>query len=90
MNVVDFHSWLQQRNRKRRDHVPTADFVMPVIAAAGRQGMTRSQIGNAIQLDRSILDDLLAALVELGLLTVSKQNGFQVFYNSGRSNFTKP
>ena len=92
MNIYDFHSWLRQRDRQQHDHVPVADKVVPLIAQAGHAGMTRGEIGKAIgdDVDRDALDDLLAGLVEFGLLKVEKQNGIQLFRFLGRFDFTNP
>ena len=81
VNVYDFHSWLHQRDRERREHLPAADKVMPLIAQAGHAGMTRSEVGKSIgdDLDRDALTALLDALVRAGMVTVSRQNGFEVF-----------
>ena len=85
MNAVDFASWVKRRDRERREHVPVADLVVPLVAQAGQAGMTRGEVGKAVgdDLDRDALDDLLAGLVEFGLLTVAKENGLQVFRASG-------
>lgn len=85
MNVYDFHSWLHHRDRQHHGHVPTADLVVPLVAQAGEAGMTRADIGKAIgdDLDRDALDDLLAGLVEFGLLTVTRENGLLVFRAAG-------
>jgi hypothetical protein len=85
VNVYDFHSWLQHRERQHHGHVPTADLVVPLVAQAGRRGLTRGEIGKAVSddLDRDALDDLLAGLVEFGLLAVTRENGLLVFRASG-------
>ena len=72
MNIYDFRTWQQQRDRERREHVPAADRIVPMVAQAGPGGMSRGQIGGAIDLERDDLDRLLAGLVEFGLLTHSQ------------------
>jgi hypothetical protein len=86
MNAVDFASWVKRRDRERREHVPVADRVSPLVAQAGQPGMTRSEIGKALgdDLDSDALDDLLAGLVEFGLLAVTKENGLLVFRATGK------
>lgn len=86
MNAVDFASWVQRRDRESREHVPVADKVLPLVAQAGQAGMTRGEIGKAVgdDLDRDALDDLLAGLVESGLLTVARENGLLVFRAAGK------
>ncbi len=76
MPFTSFTSWLERRNE---NGVPECDRIVPIIAQAGPQGMNRGQIGGAIDLDREVLDELLAGLVRFGLLTVTSLNGIQVF-----------
>jgi hypothetical protein len=85
VDIHSFPSWLQQRNRERREHVPAADLVVPLAAQAGHAGMTRSEIGKAIGdgLRRETLDALLSGLVEFGLLIVTRENGVFVFRAAG-------
>ena len=44
---------------------------MPLIAAS-TTGLTRVQIGHAVHLDRDLLDELLARMVGVGLLMLSR------------------
>lgn len=86
VNVCDFHSWVHQRDRQQHGHAPVADKVLPLIAQAGRRGMTRGEVGKAVgdDLDRDALDGLLAGLVEFGLLAVTRENGLLVFRAGGK------
>ena len=70
---------------EQHEHVPVADKVLPLIAQAGQAGMARADIGKAVgdDLDRDALDDLLAGLVEFGLLAVTRENGLLVFRAAG-------
>ena len=79
MDIYSFHSWLQQRDREQHDHIPAADKVVPLVAQAGQRGMTKSKIGGVIDLERDTLSALLDSLVRFGLLTVSQENGIQVY-----------
>lgn len=65
--------------------MPAADKVVPLIAQAGHAGITRGEIGKAVgdDLDRDALDNLLAGLVEFGLLAVTRENGLLVFRAGG-------
>jgi hypothetical protein len=85
MNAVDFASWVKRRDREQREHVPVADRVFPLVAQAGHRGMTRSEVGKALgdDLDSDALDDLLAGLVEFGLLAVTREKGLLVFRAAG-------
>ena len=90
MDVYDFHTWLSRRRQQQRQHIPAADKVVPLVAQAGHQGLSRSEIGKSVDLEREELDRLLAGLVEFGLLSVTVHNGLQIFRHSGRLNFTTP
>lgn len=41
--------------------------------------MTRKQVGSAIELDRQLLDGLLAGMVSAGLLTLTWEGGVPVY-----------
>jgi hypothetical protein len=45
--------------------------------------MTRKQIGNAVDLDRNVLNQLLDGMVGMGLLTVAWEDGMPVYRTSG-------
>jgi len=59
--------------------MPQADLIVPLVAGAGHQGMTRSDIGSAIDLEPDVLDELLAGLVRFGLLNVAWEDRGQVY-----------
>lgn len=71
-----FSNWIEER---RHLHIPASDRVVPLVAAAGAAGMTRRQIGSAIDLEPRVLDALLDALVRSGLLSVTWHDGFLVY-----------
>jgi DNA-binding transcriptional regulator LsrR (DeoR family) len=52
---------------------------MHVISAAGPEGLSREEIALEIQLDRKMLDQLLAALVQIGQISIAQENGDQIF-----------
>lgn len=70
-----FKSW----KKRRKQQAPEADRILPMIAAAGSVGMTRRQIGNAVELDQEVLEELLARMVEVGLLNVIWRDGLPVY-----------
>jgi CRP-like cAMP-binding protein len=78
MNVYDFNSWVQRRDRERREHVPEVDRIIPLVQAAPG-GRTRAEIGGAIDLDRETLSAVLDAFVRSGLLLVRRQDGIEVY-----------
>ena len=65
--------------QRRRHLAPEADRILPLIAAAGTVGMNRKQLGSAVDLDRDVLDQLLAGLVEIGMLAVTWEGGVRVY-----------
>lgn len=71
-----FHTYAQKR---RRHLAPEADRILPLIASSGRVGMTRKQLGGAVELDRDVLDQLLAGLVGIGMLAVTWEDGVRVY-----------
>jgi hypothetical protein len=62
-----FKSWL----RRRRNIIPVADRILPLLKGASTTGMSQKQIGSAVDLDRDTLDDLLGGLVNAGLVIFS-------------------
>jgi hypothetical protein len=70
-----FKTWEKQR----RHLAPEADRICPLVAAAGTAGMNRFQLGNAVDLNRDTLDQLLAGFVGIGLLTVTWERGVPVY-----------
>jgi hypothetical protein len=75
-----FKSWQE----RRRHLAPESERILPLVVGAGTAGMTRNQIGNAIGLDKEVLDELLAGMVEIGLLTVMWRDETPV-YRAGLS-----
>jgi CRP-like cAMP-binding protein len=78
MNVLDFQSWVQRRDRERREHVPEVERIIPLVQASPG-GRTRAEIAGAINLDRDTLSAVLAAFVRSGLLVVRREGGVEVF-----------
>jgi len=69
---LSFKSW-----ERRRHLAPEAERILPLIAGAG--GLSRKQLGHAVDLERDVLDDLLGGLVQAGLLTLSWEMGVPVY-----------
>ena len=76
---ISFPSW----ERRRRNIRPEPERILPLIAAAGTAGMTRRQLGHAVDLDRDVLDELLTGMVGVGLLTVTAGVGGPVYRTAG-------
>jgi hypothetical protein len=71
---LSFKTW-----EKRRRQQPHADTILPMVAASGVYGMTRKQLGHALDLDRDVLDQLLNGLVQFGLLTMTNGEGGPIY-----------
>ena len=65
---ISFPSW----ERRRRDIRPEPERIIPLVVAAGSAGMTRQQLGHAVDIERDMLEELLAGMVGVGLLVLSR------------------
>ena len=74
-----FHNWM----RRRHHLAPEADRILPLLKAASTMGMSRKQIGNAVDLDRDTLDALLGAMVSAGMLLFSWEARGPVYRATG-------
>ncbi len=61
-----FHAWVRRRHLS-----PEADKVLPLIVAAGEAGITRKELGHALDLERDSVDRLLAGLAGVGLVSIT-------------------
>jgi len=75
---ISFASWERRRNIR-----PEPERILPLVVAAGMAGLTRQQLGHAVHLDRDVLDELLAGMVGVGLLTVTAGVGGPVYLTTG-------
>jgi len=75
MSLPPFETWVQKQQIK----TPEADRILPLIAQAGPQGISRGEIGRAIKLDRAVLDSFLDGLVRVGLLRLVAVNGIRIY-----------
>lgn len=73
--ISSFKTWEKQR----RHLAPEAERILPLVAAAGTAGMNRFQLGSAVDLNRETLDQLIAGLVGIGLLTVAWERGMPIY-----------
>ena len=54
--------------------------IVPIVAKAGIKGVSRKELGERLTLEPPhLLDSLLAAFVAVGLLSVARENGMQVY-----------
>jgi hypothetical protein len=75
-----FKTWLHRRRRCLVELAPEADKVLPLVAGAGTNGITRRQLGHTLDLDREIVDALLDCL--------AWENGVPVFRTRPPKNFS--
>lgn len=85
MNILDFQRWVRHRQAQPKKLLPECDRVLHVIAAAGPSGITDGDLGTHIQLHRRTLDELLEALLQVGRITRTFQQG-EVMYRATASN----
>jgi hypothetical protein len=78
MQLLTFTEWLRHRPAKPVE-VPEATRALQIIAAAGPGGVTRHQLRGAIRLPPKVLDQLLAALLQAGQISLSWQGDGYVF-----------
>lgn len=72
-----FSHWLRRRHLR-----PEADNILPLLMAAGGEGISRKALGSVIDVEPSTLDGLLATMAGMGLLTVNIEDGVPVYRNS--------
>jgi hypothetical protein len=75
---MTFHQWFVGR-AGRPPIIPPPHSVVPLIARAGPQGITRQELGQVIDLDGPLLDRLLAAFAAIGQITVSLEGDQRVY-----------
>jgi hypothetical protein len=69
-----FTHWLRQRHLRH-----DGDNIIPLVMAAGSEGISRKALGSVISLDPATLDGILAAMAELGMLTINIEGGVPVY-----------
>ena len=78
MEYPTFAGWLRGHESKPV-RVPEATRLVHLIAAAGPAGVSRGQLGGAIDLPREVVDQLLDALVRAGQLRRATEGGVEVY-----------
>jgi hypothetical protein len=72
---MTFQNWLEQR----RKEIPKADQVLLLLQSAGSSGVPENALRSHVELPRSLMDDLLNALVSAGQVVVKIKDGKRVF-----------
>ena len=70
-----FQNWLL----KRRKAIPKADRILLLLQSAGLSSIPENTLRSAAELPRSLMDDLLDALVAAGQVVVTVKDGKRVF-----------
>jgi hypothetical protein len=79
MDAPSFVSWVDQRKNRPDKHISQADKIVPLLQQAGPAGMTRRQLGGAIDLSPELVDALLAALLGVGQIKIVYNNGVPIY-----------
>jgi DNA-binding transcriptional ArsR family regulator len=73
MTPTSFLTWVRQKQNRPDRHIAQSDKIIPLLQQTG--GMTRNQLGSAVDLDPNTLNQLLAALVGSGQITLDLTGG---------------
>ena len=79
MNTKSFLSWVQHRQQRPDSNISQADKLVPLLKQAGPTGMSRRQLAGAIDLPPSLVDGLLAALLDTGQIRIDVAGGIRTY-----------
>lgn len=79
MIFESFHSWAGSRSNQPDKHINQSDKIVPLLQQAGPVGMTRRQLGGAINLERELVDGLLRALLDTGQISIAHVGGVNFY-----------
>lgn len=79
MHMPPFRSWVEERHRRLDSHINQSDKIVPLLQQAGPAGMTRRQLTGAIDLEPSLVDALLRALLDTGQIRVFVVGGVPIY-----------
>ena len=71
MQQPTFRTWLERRHRQPGPIVPEVDKIMRWIITAGQRGIRYGELLASTELERDVVDRLLAGLYDLGMVSVS-------------------
>jgi len=78
--MIRFPDWLASQSWSIAQIVPPHQKLMLALARAGKRGLSRGEIAGLVALENDTLDELLAALVNCGELSLSNTtDGRRVF-----------
>lgn len=78
MHMPSFRPWVEQRHRRPDSHISQSDKIVPLLQQAGPVGMTRKQLGGAIDLEPELVDALLVALLGVGQIRTDGAGRYRV------------
>ncbi len=73
-----FTAWLESRTDQ--PPLPETTRLTRLIATAGPNGVTARDLRRAVDLDRDLVDQLLAAMVAAGIVATATVDGETVYY----------
>lgn len=79
VNTRPYLSWVQHRQHRPDSNISQADKVVPLLKQAGAAGMSRRQLAGAIDLPPSLVDGLLAALLDTGQIRIDVVGGIHTY-----------
>ena len=77
--TTTFRRWLAERADRLAVSAPYS--LLPTISQAGKQGITRQDLGQRYDLDPEALDGLLTAMASVGWITARREGG-QIVYRA--------
>ena len=80
MRHQNFSIWLEARRRTQGPLVPEIDKIAAIIVSSGASGVTYRDIQSRVRLDRPLINQVLNALLGLGMVTATGNGLGRRFY----------
>ena len=71
---MTFNAWLHQR------HVLDPDKITALIQSAGPNGIPENELRGSVELSKTLVDELLAALVDSRIVRVAERQGIRWYF----------
>ena len=72
---MTFTNWLHQK------HAPDSDKIAMIIQSAGRNGIPENELRGSVELSKTLVDQLLAALVQSRMVRVIQKDGLRWYFS---------
>ena len=79
VDTKSFVPWRHKHHPRLDSHISQSDKIVPLLQQAGAAGMTRRQLAGAIDLPPSLVDGLLAALLDTGQIRIDVVGGIRTY-----------